>query len=103
MNQNVVRQVIDELKEKPPTTTETDNDIIEDELKRAVKRPKSNKSPGNDGVTGEVIKHGRDTLIKELHRICDAIWRDGQAAEEWKKSILIVLHKRGAHWNVIIA
>jgi hypothetical protein len=41
-----------------------------------------------------MIKHGGYMFTKELHEICNAIWRDGHAPQEWKKSILTVLHRK---------
>ena len=32
------------------------------------KKLKNNKSPGNDGITGEMIKHGGPHLIEEIHQ-----------------------------------
>ena len=58
MDPIVTEQVIAELHEISPPLQEVENDILEVEVKRAIKRLKNNKSPGSDCITGEMIKHG---------------------------------------------
>jgi len=56
---------------------------------------KNNKSPGNDEITREMIKHGRLHLIEEIHQLCNKAWKTGIAPTERKKSVLVLLHKKG--------
>jgi len=42
----------------PPPSDNTDDSILWEEVMDAVKRLKRNKSPGNDGITVEMIKTG---------------------------------------------
>jgi len=42
--------------------------ILVEEVQKAVNKLKNNKSPGNDGITGEMIKHGGPHLIEEIHQ-----------------------------------
>jgi len=44
-----------------------------------------NKSPRNDGITNEMIKHGGPHLIEEIHQLCNKAWETGVAPTEWKK------------------
>jgi len=59
-------------------------------------RLKNNKSPGNVGITGEMIKYGGDIVVQEIYDMCSAVWKEGRTPDEWKKSILIILHKKGS-------
>jgi hypothetical protein len=43
-----------------------------------------------------MIKHGGDLLLVEIHRLCNMAWEQGRAPEEWKKSILVTIHKKGS-------
>jgi len=95
LDQDTARQVIKELTEIAPPREDRDNDILEEEIRKAVKRMKNNRSPGLDGVVGEMIKYGGEGVIKELHQICKIAYREGRTPEEWKKSVIIVLHKKG--------
>jgi hypothetical protein len=65
------------------------------EVAAAIQRLKNNKSPGNDGITGEMIKYGGDVVLQEIHKICNAAWKEGRTPDEWKKSILVILYKKG--------
>ena len=74
---------------------EREEEILEEEVIRAINRLKNNKSPGNDEITGEMIKGGGEIVAKELHKIINEVWKEGRTPEEWKKSILVILHKKG--------
>ena len=66
---------------------------MEEEVERAIMRLKNNKSPGVDGITGEMIKAGGEELRKEILRICNDIWKGERMPEEWIKSLLILIPK----------
>ena len=68
---------------------------MEEEVIRAINRMKNNKSPGYDEITGEMIKGGGEIVAKELHKITNEAWKEGRTQEEWKKSILVILYKKG--------
>lgn len=55
---------------------------------------KNNKSLGNAGITGEMIKSGGNIMIKEINKICNTAWREGCILDKRKKSILVILHKK---------
>ena len=99
MDQKIKAQVIEELQEVSPPNEEeeeTEDYVLETEVRRAILRLKSNKSAGHDEVVAEMLKHGGEQVIQEMHKICNAAWEKGQTPEEWKKSILINVHKKGS-------
>src|SRR6218665_2380638 len=96
LNKDVREQVIKELGTITPPREDEDMDILEEEVRKAVQRLKNNKSPGNDGVVGEMIKYGGEPVVREMHQICRAAFKEGRTPEEWKKSIITVLHKKGS-------
>src|SRR5271163_1874304 len=79
----------------PPIRDDTEEDIMYEEVIAAIKHLKRNKSPGNDGITSEMIKASGETLAKEIHGICNQVWRDGKVPEEWTKSVLVTIPKKG--------
>jgi len=64
-------------------------------VEAAVKRLKKNKSPGIDDITGEMIQAGGDRVAEEIHGICNQIWQEGKVPEEWAKSVIITIPKKG--------
>ena len=45
-------------------------DILRSEIVAAVKKLKAGKAPGTDEIPGELLKHGGDCIIDQLHHIC---------------------------------
>src|SRR6218665_254094 len=95
LDKNTTTEVIAELKDITPMSKEREEEILEEEVIRAINMLKNNKSQGNDEITGEMIKGGGEIAAKELHKIINEAWKEGRTPEEWKKSILVILHKKG--------
>ena len=90
------KDLLEELKAiSPPNEDDIKDNILYGEVERAVNNLKKNKSPGTDGITGEMITAGGDNLTKEIHGICQQVWREGRIPEEWTKSILVIIPKKG--------
>ena len=66
-----------------------------DEITRAVKSLKSNRSAGADGLPPEVFKNGGLPLYKALQRLFACIWRTNSIPEEWRVAILLPFFKKG--------
>jgi hypothetical protein len=96
LDQNTTEILIKELKEISPPCRDNNNDILKEEVERAVRRLKNNKSPGIDNITGEMIKNGGEMVVKEIHELCNMAWKEGKAPDEFKKSVLVTLHKKGS-------
>ena len=41
------------------------------------------------------IKTGGPALITEIHRLCNMIWQEDEWSEQWTKSILVTIPKKG--------
>lgn len=76
-----------------------DDIIIEppslDEVHDAVKMQKSNKSPGIDGITAELLKEGGQQLLSSLHELICNIWEEETIPDDWKKAIICPIYKKG--------
>src|SRR6218665_2561634 len=84
--------LLKELRDISPPDEDDERDVIlYEEVERAVIHLKKNKSPGTDGVEGEMIKAGGDEMIKAIHEICKQVWQEGTVPE----SILITILKKG--------
>lgn len=91
-----LRELVQELKEiSPPPRNDEEEDILEAEVERAIKMLKNNKSPGVDGITSEMIKAGGHRLMKEIHGMCNQIWRGESTPDEWIQSVLVTIPKKG--------
>jgi len=60
-----------------------------------VKRLKKHKSPGIDDITGEMIQVGGEKVTEELHAICNQIWKEGSIPDEWTKTVIVTILKKG--------
>ena len=92
-NSDTVIAELDQI--APPPNDDETHDILYEEVEAAVKRLKKNKSPGIDNITGEMIQAGGDRVAEEIHGICNQIWQEGRVPEEWAKSVIITIPKKG--------
>ena len=52
-------------------------------------------SSGGDGIPVELFQILKDDAVKVLHSICQQIWKTQQWPQDWKKSVLIPIPKKG--------
>src|SRR6218665_3923919 len=43
-----------------------------------------------------MIEYGREPVLREMHQVWRAAFKKGRTPEEWKESIITVLHKKGS-------
>ena len=77
------------------TNDDKDNTILKSEIEDAIKTMKKGKSPGVDNIPGELIQAGGEYMTTALHNICNKIWKNGKWPENWTKSLVITLPKKG--------
>lgn len=78
----------------PPDALPVEEPTFEEFL-TSVRKLKSNKAPGIDGIPAELIIQGGDHFLKQLYRLMLTIWRTEQLPEEWKVAIVCPIHKKG--------
>ena len=54
-----------------------------------------NKASGGDGIPVELFQTLKDDDVKELHSVCQQIWKTHQWPQDWKMSIFIPVPKKG--------
>ena len=59
-------------------------DILECEVKWALRSITTNKPSGGDGIPVEVFQILKDDTVKVLHSICQQIWKTQQGLQDWK-------------------
>ena len=48
-----------------------------------------------DGIPAELFQILKDDAVKELHSICQQIWKTQQGPQDWKRSVFIPIPKKG--------
>ncbi len=63
------------------------------EVEKAIAKIKCGKAAGIDGISPEMVKRVRDAVVEWMTMICDLAWRQGVVPDEWKKAVIVPLHK----------
>ena len=77
------------------THTHLEPGILECEVKWALGSITTNKASGGDGIPVELFQVLNDDAVKLLHSICQQIWKTQQWPQDWKRSVLIPISKKG--------
>ena len=73
--------------------THLESDILECEIKWALKSINTNRASGGDGLPVELFQILKDDAVKGLHSICQQIWKNQQWPQDWKRSVFIPVPK----------
>ena len=71
--------------------THLEPDILECEVKWALKSITMKKASGCDGIPVELFQILKDDSVKVLHSICQQIWKTQQWPQDWKRSNSLIL------------
>ena len=58
-----------------------------------------NKASGGDGIPIELFQILKDDAVKVLHAICQQIWKTQHWPQDWKRSVFILIPKKGKPKN----
>ena len=75
--------------------TDLEPDILECKVKGALESITTNKASGVDGIPVELFQILKDDAVKELHSICQQIWKTEQWPQDWKRSVFFPIPKKG--------
>ena len=75
--------------------THLEPDLLECVVKEALGSITKNKASGGDGILVELFQILKDDAIKVLHSICQQIWKIQQSPQDWKRSVIIPIPKKG--------
>ena len=67
----------------------------------------TNKASGSDGIPVELFQILKDDAVKVLHSICQHIWKTQQLPQDWKRSVVIPIPKKGnakewSNYNTVV-
>ena len=75
--------------------TDLEADILECEVKWALESITTNKTSEGDGIPIELFQILEDDAVKVLHSIYQQIWKTQQWPQDWKRSVFILIPKKG--------
>lgn len=70
--------------------------VTQNELIKHINNLKNNTSPGEDGISTEVIKHIHEYILTPLEHIINLIFKSGKVPKHLKSSVIIPIHKSGS-------
>ena len=73
-----------------------ETDILECEVKWALRSTAVNKASGCDEILAELFKSLKEDIIKVLHSLCQQIWKTQKWPQDWNRLILIPNPKKGS-------
>ena len=76
--------------------THLEPDIRVCEVKWALGSIKTNKASGSDRIPVELFQILKDDAVKVLHSVCQQIWKTQQWPQDWKRSVIIPIPKKGS-------
>ena len=75
--------------------THLEPDILKCEVEWPLGSITMNKASGGDGIPVELFQILKDDAVKVLHSICQQIWKMQQWPQDWKRSVFILIPKKG--------
>ena len=76
-------------------TTNLEPDILECEVKWALESITTNKASGGDAIPVELFQILKDDAVQALHSVYQQIWKTQQWPQDWKRSVVIPIPKKG--------
>ena len=70
-------------------------EILECEVKWALGSITMNKTSEGDGIPVELFQILKDDAVKVMHSLCQQIWKIQQWPQNWKRSVFILILKKG--------
>ena len=77
------------------TNTYLEPNILECEVKWALRSITTSKTSRGDGIPVELFQIMKDDAVKLQHSICQQIGKTQQWPQEWKRSVFIPIPKKG--------
>ena len=75
--------------------THWEPDILECEVKWAIRSINTSKASGGDGIPVELFQILKDDAVKVLHSVGQQVWKTQQWPQDWKRSVFIPIPKKG--------
>ena len=93
--EELYKKDLNDLDNYDSVVTHLEPDILECEVKWTLGSITTNKASGGDGMLVQLFQILKDDAVKELHSICQQIWKTQQWPQDWKRSVFIPIPKKG--------
>ena len=70
-------------------------DILECKVKGCLGNTTTDKASGDNGIPAELFQILNNDAVKVLHSMCQQIWKTQQWPQDWKRSVVIPIPKKG--------
>ena len=71
-------------------------EIMQEEVRRGVRRLKVRKAAGICGIMPEMLRAGGEMVVQWLTGLFNMVWRVGRAPGDWKNAVIVPIHKKGS-------
>ena len=95
IHRRTIQKDLNDLDNHDGVSTHPEPDILECKVKWALGSITMNKASGGDGIPVELFQILKDDAVKVLHSICQQMWKTQQWLQDWKRSVLIPIPKKG--------
>ena len=95
MHRRTVQKNLHDPENHDGVITHLELDILECEVKWALRSITTNKASGGDGIPVELFQILKDDAVKVLHSIYQQIWKTQQWPPDWTRSVFIPILKKG--------
>ena len=105
--EELCKKDLNELDYYEGVVSDPEPDILECEVKWVLRSTEVNKASGCDEIPTELFRSLN--VIKVFHSLCQQIWKTQQWPQDWKRSILISIPKKGStkecanHWIIALS
>ena len=93
---NCIKKDLNEPDYYDDVVSHPEPDILEWEVKRALRSTAIHKASGCNEIPAELFKSLKDNATEVSHSLCQQIWKAQQWPQNWKRSILIPISKKGS-------
>ena len=98
--EELYKKGLNDLDNQDGVVTHLEPDMLECEVRWALGSITTNKASGGDEITAKLFQILKDDAVKVLHSICQQTWKAQQWPQDWKRSVFLLIPKKGNAKNV---
>ena len=85
----------DAVNDNIETLADLNRSIDPQEVREAIRKLKTGKAHGTDGILAEMLKVAGETAVQFLTKLFNVLFDQGVYPEEWSKAIIVPIFKKG--------